>query len=887
MDTIADIKLELCRREDVSSTVESIKLYLDLLELEDDVSVSSYGVLSSLRNMCGYLQMITSLLLYVRHYTSGRTVALNYNPRNTIAQIREQVVECKGKQTVLTFDDSILQDTLTLADCNVHEEDLLILIPENILVFVTTETGMCTILDVNLLDSVEDVKSKIHQEWKLPAEQQKLSFDGCELSNAKALCNYYIQGEDTLLLSLHPWEQEQIAIEMPSKTIVLEVNLQQDTVEDLKAKIESIEGIPAAQQCLFLENLRILSNDLSLADSGVANHGALHLLLKPSVLFHRPVPVWELHKGSWLTHYDFLGDLLQKSNTSRIYQMLFDFARSSLFGSFHQLLRSPLMQLYTGIRLTHYDEVSFSLLEKSNTSLHVLFTISSFLKSDELLRDCNIHILSQLHPKASLVNRPVFVKEYESGKVIALEYDANETVMKVKQKSCEMFGLQMSQCSLISRPVKVKQLGVDLIKMSNQLIEESTLIGCNVKERDIIDLIPHEITVFMHIQERELISMDLRILTKIKDLEERIWNKQGPIPEDLVMQIIDSSGRSLSQCHEDSTLYHMHIRNRDVLKVSISILITAVPQALVTHKVYPVFVKTAVGKTIFLKVRGSETTERLKSMIEQAEPATPAHIQRLIFNGVELKDELTLSYYGIGNAATIDLLVRGQSLLIKMHMGKTIALRYNPTDTVADVKKKIQEKDAILPARQKLILGGTGRELKDDEVLKNCNITAASTLNLILKRRMQIQITTLTGDTQSIMLDVQTDDAIQSVKLLLQLYIRAPPEQQLLYLAGCELNDLMTLVDYQIQHRSTLHLVLLQLHVRAPSGEEVVVRYNESETVAGIKAQLYAETRTLPQEQRLLFCDQELEDQHTLGHYSIKNGQTLYLEHVKGELCFM
>ena len=831
MNTIADIKHELCRREDVSATVESIKLYLDHQELKDSVSLSSYGVLSALLNVCGYLQVITGLRLFVRHYTSGRTVALNYNPRNTIAQVREQVVECKGKQTVLTFGDIVLHDTLTLADCNVHEEDLLTLIPESILLFVTTETGMCTILDVSLLDSVKDVKNKIHQEWKLPAKQQKLSFYGCEISNGKALCNYNIQDEDTLLLSLHPWEQDQIAIEMSSKTIVLEVNLQQDTVEDLKAKIESVEGIPAAQQCLFSDNLSMLSDDLdiSLADSGVMKHGALHLLLKSSVLLHHSVHVWQLHTSGWLTLYD-----------------------------------------------------KFSLLRKSKIPPQVLLTISSFVKSDELLRDYNIHILSQLHPKASLVNHPVFVKEYESGKVIALEYDANDTVMKVKQKSCEMFGLNMSQYSLISRPVKVKQLGVHSIKMSDQLREESTLVGCNVKERDIFDLVPHKITVLLHIQESKFIPMDIKILTKLKDLEEMIWNKQEPKPKYLVMQIFDSSGRSLSRCHEDSTLYLMHIQNRDILKVLILLKLRGGGPS-----PYAVFIRTPAGKTIFLRVYGSETTECLKCKIEQAEPATPAHLQRLIFNGVELKDELTLTYYGIGNAATIDLLVKGQSLLVKMHMGKTIALAYNPTDTVADVKKKIHKKDAVLPARQKLILGGTGRELKDDEVLKDCNITATSTLNLILKRRMQIQVTTLTGDTQSIMLDVQAEDTIQSVKLLLQLYIRAPPEQQLLYLAGCELNDLMTITDYQIQHRSTLHLVLLQLHVRAPSGEEVVVRYNESETVAGIKAQLYAETRTLPQEQRLLFCDQELEDQHTLGHYSIKNGQTLYLEHVKGEFCFM
>lgn len=310
MDTIADIKLELCLREDVSATVESIKLYLDHQELEDDVHLSSYGILSSLLNRSQYLQMINGLLMFVRHYTSGRTVALNFNPGNTVAQVREQAVESEGKQTVLTFGDSALQDTLTLADCSVCEDSLLTLIPESILVFVTTETGMCTILDVNLLDSVEDVKSKIHQEWKLPAEQIKLSFDGCELNNDKALWNYNIQDEDTLTLSLRPWKKDQIAIILPSKTIVLEVNLQQDTVEDLKAKIESVEGILSPQQCLFSENLTMLSSDCtSLADSGVKNHGALHLLLTPSVLLNQAVHAMQLYTGSSLTHSDYFNKI--------------------------------------------------------------------------------------------------------------------------------------------------------------------------------------------------------------------------------------------------------------------------------------------------------------------------------------------------------------------------------------------------------------------------------------------------------------------------------------------------------------------------------------------------------------------------------------------------
>ena len=832
-DTIADIKLKLCMEEGIA---ETLKLFLDSKELEDNLSLTDCSLLLPLLSHCGYLQVITGSVMFVKYYTTGRTVTLNYDPRNTVTQIQEQVVEwCEqGKQSQLIFGKCVLYDMHTLMSYNVQRDDLLTLIPKSIIVFVKTETEMCTILDVNLLDSVEDVKSKIQQEWGLPVKQQRLSFDGFKLSDDKALINYNIHNEGTLILTLHPWKLDQIAIEMPSKTIVFEVNLQQDTVEDIKAKIESMEGIPAAQQCLFLENLGLLSNDSekSLADSGIKKNSALHLLAEPFTTLH--VNMCQLHTGSWLA-------LLSKA--------------------------------------------SFDLVEKLNRRLDLFWVFHGISTSDAVLRDYNIHILSQLHTKPLLASKPVFIKDYESGEVIALEYDANETVMDVKQKSCEVLGIHVSQCCLVSRPVKAKQLGVDLIRTTQQLIEDSTLIDCNIKEGDTIDLVPHEITLIVRIQESEFMSMDLKILSTITELEDAIWSRLGPKQKYLLMEIIDSSGRSPHELHYykgDLTLYHMYIHNGDVLTISLDK--TAIPfGGPLSH---PVFVKTAAGKTICLEVRGSETTEELKHKIERTEPALPSHLQRLIFNGKELKDGLTLSYYGIGNAATIDLLVRGQSLLVKMHMGKTIAIAYNSTDTIADVKEKIQKKDAILPARQKLFLGGTCQELKDGHILKDCNITANTTLNLILKRRMQIQVTSLIGETQSIMLDVQAEDTIHSIKLLIQLYTRAPPDQQVLYLAGCELNDWMTLSDYRIQHHSNLHLVLLQLHVRTPSGEEVTVRYSESETVAAIKAQLYADTRILPQEQRLLFCDQELEEPHTLGYYHIKNGHTLYLEHIQGELLF-
>ena len=67
-------------------------------------------------------------------------------------------------------------------------------------------------------------------------------------------------------------------------------------------------------------------------------------------------------------------------------------------------------------------------------------------------------------------------------------------------------------------------------------------------------------------------------------------------------------------------------------------------------------------------------------------------------------------------------------LYIKTHSGKTITLEVEASDTIANVKDKIQDKEKIPPDKQHLSLGPL--QLEDDRTLSDYNILNESTLQL-------------------------------------------------------------------------------------------------------------------------------------------------------------
>jgi len=330
------------------------------------------------------------------------------------------------------------------------------------------------------------------------------------------------------------------------------------------------------------------------------------------------------------------------------------------------------------------------------------------LNNDRSLSYYAIEELSILHLR---YNKMKLLINIFHNKTIELDVPPNYTILDIKKKVQNKEDIPLEQQRLIYNGI--------------QIDDKKTISSYHILNGSTIHIVPplikknsnpDKIKIFIKTLTGKIIGLEIKPNGSILFIMEKIESIEN-IP--IKQQHLTFNGIQLDY-------YEKHLPDYNITEGSTLYL---------TYDKINIFIKILYNKSINFEVEPNDTILNVKFMIQNKE-GIPINEQCLNFKGLQLKDEISLSHYDIGEGDTLSLTpyiqkdYKKMKIIFKTLTGYTIDdLEFDATDTIFAVKYKIQEKMECFPIRKQRLFF-EHKQLEDEKTLSDYNIKEGSCLFL-------------------------------------------------------------------------------------------------------------------------------------------------------------
>ena len=284
-----------------------------------------------------------------------------------------------------------------------------------------------------------------------------------------------------------------------------------------------------------------------------------------------------------------------------------------------------------------------------------------------------------------------------------------------------------------------------------------------------------------------------------------------------------------------------------------------------------IFVQVTSQEIITLEVDSSDTIGNLKEKIKDKKGFS-AEEQHLFFQRKKLKDNRTVCDYNIQNKSTLNLLLQVPAeqmyrldVTILTEDRRQVTLAVNASDSISELKRKIQDMTGVLRHKQSLSFAGI--ELENACTISAYDIRNKSVINLVVTIKVYL-VTPLSQERMTLVL--KPKDTIGIVKDKIHAKTKISPHQQVLKFNDKQLDDVHSLNYYGIENKSSLFLcVSVEILVRMTTGRDMMLSLFKSNTIKDVKERIQLREDISCDMQRLYFLNELLRDNYTLNYYNI------------------